>query len=371
MTTYLKPKQQYIDRYDRITVDKCRWWLSKTPEDAARITELAKKDNVSEAEAKHITDAADKLHIYFYTGERYIKKEETIGEWMQSDQARDQLLETATAPENITCLTCGRLMFVSSKHLDMGIEDKDRIMFFYDCPLNHLPRRAFYNTGEEFRRKKPVCPKCQTQVVEEDKDTQDKFITIITCPNCNHSETQEIKRTANKPEQPDPDYSKDREQFCLSEKDGLKFIAEKENFTQLAKFMDEQKEKEKHKDLYDKVAQLKKLKIVDLESLLTPALEKEGFIKLQFKNPEITKDVFVPFIVYEQRPDREEKTSTYALEKLLRKTLKETNWRLTSEGTNYRLGMIEGRLHGYEREEDMLKLVNSDEKKNKGTEGHI
>ncbi len=26
-------------------------------------------------------------------------------------------------------------------------------------------------------------------------------------------------------------------------------------------------------------------------------------------------------------------------------------------GLNYRLGMLEGRLHGYEREEDLIKLV--------------
>lgn len=122
-------------------------------------------------------------------------------------------------------------------------------------------------------------------------------------------------------------------------------------------------EKEKHKDLYDKVKELKKLKITELEELLVPVLEKAGYIKLSFKTPEVTKDVVVPFVVYDQRPDREGRASTYELEELLRKTLVDTNWRLMTDGTSYRLGMLEGRFHGYEREEDLLSLVRVHEKK--------
>jgi hypothetical protein len=121
--------------------------------------------------------------------------------------------------------------------------------------------------------------------------------------------------------------------------------------------MDEIKEKEKNKESYDKVAKLQKLKIVELEELLAPVLEEADYIKLQFKTPEITKDVVVPFVVYEKRPDREGYASSKGLEKLLRKTLADTNWRPMTDGVSYRLGMLEGRLHGYEREEDLLKLV--------------
>ena len=37
--------------------------------------------------------------------------------------------------------------------------------------------------------------------------------------------------------------------------------------------------------------------------------------------------------------------------------LMSTNWRLMSDGVAYRLGILTGRLRGYEREEDLLKLV--------------
>jgi len=75
-------------------------------------------------------------------------------------------------------------------------------------------------------------------------------------------------------------------------------------------------------------------------------------------------DVVVPFIVYDQKPDRNDRVSTYDLEKLLRKALLDTNWRLMSDGTTYRLGMLEGRFHGYEKEDDLVNLVRQQEKEN-------
>lgn len=355
--TYLKTKQYYIDLYDHGTVEICRRWLAR-PIDVEAIEKKAEKNDLDKEEAKRVVAGMNRLYLYFQTGDRYIKKEDTIREWMERDDKRDKFIETVTAPEDITCLTCGRLMFVSSKHFNMGFDDeKDTMLFMYDCPLEHLPRRAFYNNGEEFKREKPLCPKCNTPVSEDDQTTDEKFITLVTCPNCDYKDTREIERTASKEAEFDPNYDRDREEFCLSEKKGQEFIEAKRNIEGLAQFMDKVKEKEENKEVYDKVANLKKLKIIELEELLAPILEKAGYIKLQFKNPEITKDVVVPFIVYEHKPDREGQASTHDLSKLLKETLKETNWRLMSEGTNYRLGMLEGRLRGYEREEDLVKLV--------------
>jgi len=45
------------------------------------------------------------------------------------------------------------------------------------------------------------------------------------------------------------------------------------------------------------------------------------------------------------------------LRKLIKKTLEKTNWRLMSEGINYRLGYLNGRLKGYENEEDLMRIV--------------
>lgn len=356
--THLKNKQHYIDLYDRGTVGQCRSIFSRKI-DVDSVREKAKEKKLDEAEAIRIIGVAEKLHIYFLTGDRYMKKEETIRKWMERDEAHDKFEEQATAPEEITCLTCGRLMFVSSQHMDIGYDGKpDRMLFFYDCPLEHIPRRAFYDNGDEFRREKPTCPKCQSELTETDKHTKKKLVTIKHCSKCGYEDKYELELGKKEKEpEPDPDYEKDRVKFCLSEKEGQDFIQAKIQMESAAKFMDEWNEKQKNKEVYDKVANLKKLKILELEELLAPILEKAGYIKLQFKNPEVTRDVVVPFTVYEQRPDREGRASTYELEKLLRKTLKDTNWRLMTDGTSYRLGMLEGRLHGYEREEDLLRLV--------------
>lgn len=355
---YLKNKQHYIDLYDRYTIEECRRILSQ-PYDGEAIKKELKEKKLDEKEGLRVLNAAYNLYIYFYTGERYMKKEDTIREWMQADEIRDKLLETAEAPEDITCLTCGRLMFVSSKDLYLGIDDKpDRVLFMYECPLNHLPRRAFYNDGEEFRREKPACPKCKSELVETDKKTKSKLVTLITCSNCDYEDSYEYNFSKKEPEpKVDPNYEKDRARFCLSEKEGQEFISSQENIKQLGRLVNEMKEREKNKDSYDQVAKLKKLKITELEELLVPVLEKAGYIKLQFKEPDTTKDFILPFVVYDQKPDREDRHSTSELEKLLRQTLKETNWRLMTSGVTYRLGMLEGRLHGYDREDDLLKLV--------------
>lgn len=41
----------------------------------------------------------------------------------------------------------------------------------------------------------------------------------------------------------------------------------------------------------------------------------------------------------------------------MNRTLESTNWRLASDGISYRLGYLNGRLHAYENEEDLKKLV--------------
>lgn len=358
--TYLKNKQHYIDLYDHHTVEACRRILSR-PQDLESIQKKLKDKKLDKEEALRAINAAFNLYIYFYTGDRYMKKEETIRAWMQADEARDNLLETAQAHEEITCLTCRRLMFVSSKDLHIGISEPDRVLFMYECPLKHLPRRAFYNDGEEFRREKPTCPKCKSEVEETDKHTKFKLTTYTTCPNCGYKDKQEYDFSKKEIQpKPDPDFEKDRARFCLTEKAGQEFISSQESLKQMAKLVDEMKEREENKKTYDKVSKLKKLKIIELEQLLTPILEKAGYIKLQFKNPDTSKDVVVPFVVYDQKPNREDRASTYDLEKLLRKSLKETNWRLMTDGVTYRLGMLEGRLHGYDREEDLLKLLSKD-----------
>ena len=69
------------------------------------------------------------------------------------------------------------------------------------------------------------------------------------------------------------------------------------------------------------------------------------------------KDVFIRFSTRDEKSGRVEYHSTKDLRKIINKTLENTAWRLMSEGISYRLGFLSGRLRGYEREEDLIKLV--------------
>jgi hypothetical protein len=248
-------------------------------------------------------------------------------------------------------------MFVSTKTLEVGHhKEPDRVMFFYNCPLGHVPLRVFYDNGQEYRPEPRLCSKCHSSVLE--KHARDgQIITITsTCVQCGNVDTETTDLTPKK-EVIDPDYAADRDRFCLSDEQGQKLMDGRIKLEHLSIFNDIQKEREGNKDLYDQAAKIKKLKIIELEKLLIPVLEKTNYLKLQFQTPQIGKDVFVPFIVYDGKNDRTEYDSIHNLKKLLKNVLENTNWRLMSEGLNYRLGMLEGRLRAYEKEEDLMKLI--------------
>jgi translation initiation factor IF-1 len=67
--------------------------------------------------------------------------------------------------------------------------------------------------------------------------------------------------------------------------------------------------------------------------------------------------MIIEFTVQDNKTGRGEYDSRIQLQRIIKKTLENTNWRLMSEGVNYRLGILSGRLRGYENEEDFIKLI--------------
>ncbi|MDD2753003.1 MAG: hypothetical protein PHT44_00055 [Candidatus Portnoybacteria bacterium] len=355
MSPYLKDEQYYKDLYDRHTVEECRRLIRISQETKYPLMDGKKLNSKLESGMKKMT--LD-LMLYFEKGERYINKEETIQKWMAQDAAKDQLYESAQPPTGIRCLSCHTSMVLLGKDLwSGGLNEPDRVLFMFDCPKGCIPRRAFYDNGEEWKVKRDLCPECNTELIYEDRDTKEKFISRYFCKHCGYERLDEITRTTSVEEKPDPDFAKDRDKFCLTKEEGGKYIREKVSLEQGTKLLEEWKERDKNRELYDKVGKIKKLTIVELEKFIVPILEKAGYIKFQLSNPEIGKDIFVPFGVYDSRGDRNGQASEYDLKRLLKKTLKDTNWRLMSDGVSYRLGFLGGRLRGYEKEEDLLKLI--------------
>lgn len=317
---YLKPKQEYADFYDRLTVDYCR----RKEKEFKEIREKMRKDKdkrIPEDKREEYLNSIDRffnLAMYCVIGEKYVNKEKKIKEWMERDQKKDDKLKEAEAPIGIRCLVCGSEMEPNFKDL-FGKEE--RVIFMYDCPKG-CHRRAFFVSGEEYIPKH----------IEEDID--------LSIPE----------------EKPDPDFLKDRERFCLSEEKGKSYMEGQENLRRATEHMKMIEEKEKNQEALSKI---QKLTASELEKFLIPKLGRQGYMGLKFGVPEIGKDVFLPFTVNDTDSQRGEMESRYGLKRLVNKILKGVNWRLMSDGVSYRVGILSGRLRAYERDEDLLNIVNS------------
>jgi hypothetical protein len=107
---------------------------------------------------------------------------------------------------------------------------------------------------------------------------------------------------------------------------------------------------------FEKGMSLNKIGIAELEKLLTEVLVKEKYTKFSTDKPEIDRFVIVPFSLQDGDSARNRRGNLRYLEKLITKTLEETNWRLLSNSLMSRLGFISGRLKGYEQEDDLLEI---------------
>jgi hypothetical protein len=228
----------------------------------------------------------------------------------------------------------------------------------FRCDLGCKRGRAFYDNGEEWMLKPTPCSKCNRPMEESNERKPKSITTKYTCASCGHSYSDTIDFTEKK-EKPDPNYEADRNRFCLDEKQGAEYLSGKDNLARLKTLMDEIEEKKANKEVYDAVAKIKKLPVAEVQKLLLEAIENSGYTNFQFQQPEMGKDVIVPFTAMDSKTERAEYDSKQELSKLIKNTLAGTNWKLMSEGISYRVGYVSGRLRCLEREEDLKRLVES------------
>ena len=351
---HLKSKIYYSDLYDRFTVKECR----RIEKDLSKLKYKRKEKDNKESkrkEPKVIVNLAP-LPLYFIKGERYLEKARTIRKWIERDKALDDRLENALAPQNILCSSCNSEMVVTMKDLQTRINKKtERVLFFFECP-ECKKRRLIYENGEEWKPNPILCPKCQSGVNSENKRRGNKITTIYSCVVCDYKEKDILDLDEKpRPEKVDPNFEKDRRRFCLSVTEGQEYVGQKERLKNIQNILNISKEDEKNKEV---LAKIKKLNIAQLRKFLVPKLKKENYIKLDFSKPEIKKDIMIEFTVQDNKDDREEYDSRIQLQRLLKRKLTNTNWRLMSEGVFYKLGILSGRLRGYEDKNDLLKLIN-------------
>ena len=294
--------------------------------------------------------------------DRYNKRDVSIQRMLASDEAKDEQISTARLIEEPYCHHCGKQdLRITDKTLmhrgeTYNSDDPEEVLFMLQCP--HCEKNsAFWEDGAAWKPKPTLCPKCKTEM--NHKTTKSKMAITFTysCPSCKHSYKDRME-LAGKEDTPDPDYEEDRITYCLLDKEFRdRLFAIERDFKAMAQLGKVLKEKEGNKDIYDAVAELKKPKIAELIPLLAPALEKSGYIEFSLDKPEMGKDVLIGFSCLDSKSDREDYDSRTTLKKLVEKILKDTSWRLMSDGISYRLGYLNGRLRAYEREEDLIELV--------------
>jgi DNA-directed RNA polymerase subunit M/transcription elongation factor TFIIS len=326
-----------MDLHDRITVHQLR------------IAEKVFLEN-REAQKSSDPDYIWNLIQYFERGERYLSKSSDIEKWMERDRTRDGKIESAKPPEGIYCLNCNHKM--ECEYIDLQTHLKDEpLLFIYRC--SHCSRgRAFYDNGEEYRTKPELCPKCNKEMKQSSKKEKGALVIISICPNCQHKETHNLGLSIK--EEIDYNFEADRDRFCLTEKEGARYLFEKESIAQLTRMMQEDK---KNKEIKKKLAKIKYFPIGEIKKLMTEALEKESYADLKFENPEIDKFISIAFTAQDNMTGREEYMSRMHLKKIIDKNFSDTNWRLMSDGIHYRLGFVSGRIRGYEGEEQLIKLI--------------
>lgn len=334
----LKEKQYYIDRYDKMTVEDTRRFIKNVLNSS--------KDEETKAVSKMFYD----LIMYYHNGEAYMNKEPTIQKWMEKDRERDLIYESAQEPNNIRC-RCSKKMHSTLK----TFYSDERILFFFNCPSGCLPRRAIFSNGEELESKNDNCSNCNVELNQEMKRSDDIITTIYTCKTCDYVNTETLDLSVKKKEV-DPDYEKDRKLFCLSDEEGFKFADHVRNMKAVNEMMKEREEKEAKKDIYDQVEKMNKLSIPQVKDFVEKFLSKSKYENLTFEKADISRVVSLSFSI-EDPSNTHEFDSKQNLKKIIKSELKNTNWRLMSDGISCRLGLLSGKIRVYENEKDLARLI--------------
>ncbi len=352
---YLKDHTYYSELYDRATIDECKRWealvIDYSPEEIQKMHD-------EKVDPEGVKQYVKNVSLYFRKGERFKNKSETIRRLMEADRAKDEKLENAREPQGIRCLKCSSSDMVCLSRDFMSDETgTEEVLFMFEC--KHCgKRRAYWENGKEWEYVS-LCPKCRAELHRESTRAENAITTHYTCSHCDYTETDTMDLSKKDGKKIDPNFESDRKKYSLSEKEGLEYIEWTANLKSLT---DHMKEKEENKDVYEAVAKIKKLTVVELQTHLNPLIEKAGYTKLEFEKPDLQKDVILGFSLQDAKSGREEYDSRQNLGKLLKASLQPTNWRLMSDGVQYRLGFLQGRLKGVEGEENLRKLLEGDSK---------
>lgn len=232
MEKYRKPDQYYIDEYDKRTILLLKELESK------EATERSAAKSFEEKQRLAVKEYVSFDSFYYNAVMRARDKKNCIQSAMQRDENRDRLVAKYVEPQNITCKTCNSLMFVNT-HLFK--EGQAEILFVFECPNGHPPRRAFYPNGKEFLFSIKRCETCKGELQLDTRENKKKLKFIETCKKCGSKKVDEI----DIPQDDAPIDENDRQKYCTAYINRNMFLEDLKEVAELAKSFEEQKKEKK------------------------------------------------------------------------------------------------------------------------------
>jgi hypothetical protein len=361
MSSYLKEPSAYEDRYDLMTIEDCLSAVDSWRKRSVESGKTRELEKLSEEEKNKGFNFAINFTLLMIKGDRFRRRGSTLEEWMSRDRLRDQKLVGAAEPQKVACPNCSVRMNVISRDLYESFDEPLRVLFFLECPRCNK-RRGVFDNGEYFVSRPEACPECRTDLQHSFVKQGNVEVWTKMCPACRYKSV-ESEDVAVKQKERESQAVKNndllqryRSEFCWTEGEAAEYFETMRNLEAVADLLRKHQERIENPD-YEKVKQLEKLGVIQLEKKLAEILQTKKYIHLVLEKPVIDREVIVPFTVQDAASGREPATSERQLKSVLSKVLQETNWRLMSEGVSYRLGYLSGRLKGYEKENDLLRLV--------------
>lgn len=344
---HLKERIEYEEQYDRLTVEYFR--------QIERVNEETIAKHSDSPERLKAAKTAVAMGMYFRRGEQWERRDEVINEWMQRDRIFDDC-EAQEPYDPVYCSVCDRQMIAGLGTLETDYEEprRSRKLYFYDCVNKEHPRKAVFADGDEKTFPPQRCSQCQSTNITDERKQQSEEV-VSTCQSCGH--ISRLSLELHKPESSDPHFARDRKRYCMTDEEGKEYVEGKRSLEQLKVMFDEQDERKRNQHLYDAITKIEKLTIFQMETKVRTTLEELGFADVRFEKAEAGRFVTTPFSFQETKTDRTTYDGEMAAKKALKSVLAPTNWRLMSDGLSSRLGQFEGRLKGYDSEEDLLAVV--------------